>query len=89
MSDLDRLLMYDVGLGMTWLAWLIKPAVEASARAVKTEIEKLTYLRGMDAHLLDVSVLAAERRRFLATVGRRSTNQALERRDPQRRHPIL
>jgi hypothetical protein len=35
--------------------------VEASANAVKTAIEKLTYLRGMDAHLLDVSVLAAER----------------------------
>lgn len=36
--------------GMTRLAWLIKPAVEASANAVKPEIEKLTYLRGMDAH---------------------------------------
>jgi hypothetical protein len=34
-------------------------------------------------------VLPAERRRFLATVGRRLTAQALERRDPQRRYPIL
>jgi hypothetical protein len=34
-------------------------------------------------------VLPAERRRFLATVGRRLTAQALERRDPQRRYPTL
>lgn len=88
-AELDRLLVHDANLGMTRLAWLLRPAVEASANAVKTAIEKLLYLRGMDAHLLDLSVLAAERRRFLATVGRRSTNQALQRRDPQRRHPIL
>jgi hypothetical protein len=31
----------------------------------------------------------AERRRFLATVSRRSTNQALERHDPDRRYPIM
>jgi hypothetical protein len=31
MKDLDRLLMYDVGLGMTRLAWLIKPAPDATA----------------------------------------------------------
>lgn len=33
--------------------------------------------------------MPAERRRFLATVGRRLTAQSLERRDPQRRYPIL
>lgn len=36
-----------------------------------------------------LSVLPAERRRFLATVGRRLTAQALQRREPQRRYPIL
>ena len=66
---------------MTRLAWLTTPAVEAAA-AVRTSIEKLVYLRVMDAHRLDLSMLPAERRRFLATVGRRSTNQALVRRDP-------
>ena len=88
-DDLDRLLVYEVGLKMTRLAWLIKPAVEATSSAVKTAIEKLVYLRDMDAHALDLSMLAAERRRFLASVGRRATNQALERRDGERRYPIL
>ena len=89
MADLDLLLRFDVGLGMTRLAWLTAPAVEATASSVKTSIEKLKFLRAMDAHVLDLSMLAAERRRFLATVGRRSTNQALERREEQRRYPIL
>ena len=68
---------------MTRLAWLTKSAVEATASPVKAEIDKLMFLRAMDAHVLDMSILAAERRRFLATVGRRSTNQALQRREPR------
>ena len=87
-SDLDRLLQFDAGLGMSRLAWLTMPAVDATAAAVKTAIEKLTYLRNMDAHTLDLSMLPTERRRFLATVGRRSMVQALERRG-ERRYPIL
>jgi hypothetical protein len=87
-SDLDRLLVDDVGLGMTRLTWLTRPAVEATASAVLASVEKLAYLRNMDAHTLDLSMLPTERRRFLATVGRRSTVQALERRE-ERRYPIL
>ncbi len=88
-SDLDRLLMIDVGLGKTRLAWLNERAVEATAASVKATTGRLQFLRGMDAHTLDLTTLPAERRRFLASVGHRSTNQALERREPQRRHPIL
>jgi hypothetical protein len=87
-DDLDRLLMADAGLAVTRLAWLT-PAVDATAAAVKTAIEKLTYLRNMDAHTLDLSMLPTGRRRFLATVARRSTSQALQRRDGDRRYPIL
>jgi hypothetical protein len=87
-GDLDRLLVHDAGLGMTRLTWLTTPAVEATSAAVKMAIEKLLFLRGMDAHHLDNSMLPRERRRFLATLGRRSTVQGLERRG-ERRYPIL
>jgi TnpA family transposase len=87
-GDLDRLLVHDAGLGMTRLTWLTTPAVEATSAAVKMAIEKLLFLRGMDAHRLDLSMLPRERRRFLATLGRRSTVQGLERRG-ERRYPIL
>jgi hypothetical protein len=87
-SDLDRLLQHDVGLGVTRLAWLGQGATEPSASAMKLSIEKLEFLRGMDAHLLGLSMLPTERRRFLATLGRRSTVQGLQRRE-ERRFPIL
>ncbi len=88
-AGLDGLLVVDSEIGMTRLRWLGKGPVEASPAAVKAEIAKLECLRGMDAHTLDLSVLPAERRRFLATVGRRLTAQALARREPERRYPIL
>jgi hypothetical protein len=52
----------------------------SSPAAVKTELEKLAaYLRRLDAHTVDLSMLPAERRRLLAGVGRRLTMQALQR----------
>ncbi|BAS18377.1 transposase for transposon Tn21 (plasmid) [Arthrobacter sp. Hiyo8] len=88
-AGLDALLVTDPKIGMTRLRWLGKGPVEASPAAVKTEIEKLEFLRGLGAPALDLSVLPAERRRFLATMGRRMTAQSLARREPERRYPIL
>lgn len=60
-----------------------------SPAAVKAELAKYAFLRGLDAHSVDLSMLPAERRRFLATIGRRSTAQALSRREPEHRYPIV
>ena len=87
--ELDGLLVIDPAIGMSRLRWLSTGPVEASATAVKAEVAKLGFLRGLGADRLDMSVLPAERRRFLAAMGRRLTGQGLERRDPQRRYPIL
>ena len=67
------LLAVDPVFGRTRLAWLGTGPVSASPAAVKDELEKLAFLRGMDAHTLDLSALPAERRRFLAGVGQRLT----------------
>ncbi len=82
------MLRVDAGLGMTRLEWLNSPARDASASSVKTAIEKLAWFRGIDAPQMDLSALPNERRRFLAQVARRSTNQGLERRK-ERKYPIL
>lgn len=87
-ADLERMLAVDAGLGMTRLEWLVTPARDASATSVKTAMDKLDWLRAIDAHQMDLSVLPNERRRFLAQVARRSTNQGLERRK-ERKFPIL
>jgi hypothetical protein len=88
-GELDKLLVVDPMVGSTRLARLNKGPTEASAAAVKSGVGKLLYMRSLDAHTLDLSVLPAERRRFLAAVGRRLTAHALARREPQRRYPIL
>lgn len=56
---------------------------------MKTEVDKLAFLRRFDAHTLDLSMLPAERRRFLAGVGRGLIAQALARRELEWRYPIL
>lgn len=88
-AELDLLLVPDAYLGRTPLAWLGVGPTSSSPAAVKAELEKLAYLRRLDAHTMDLSMLPAERRRFLAGVGRRLTGQALQRREPERRYPIL
>ncbi|WP_435108806.1 hypothetical protein [Nocardiopsis synnemataformans] len=86
--DLDGLLRVDPAVGSSRPHWLSHGATQASPNAVNAEVAKLEYLRSLDAHALDVSVLPTERRRHLATIGRCSTAQSLERRDPEVRYPI-
>jgi hypothetical protein len=88
-AELDEMLAVDPVLGRTRLSWPGTGPVAATPAAVKGELEKLAYLRGLDADTLDLSMLPAERRRFLAGLGRRLTPQKLARREPARRYPIL
>ena len=88
-AEFDKMLAVDPVLGRTRLSWLCTGPVAATPAVVKGELEKLAYLRGLDADTLDLSVLPAERRRFLAGVGRPRTAQHLARREPARRYPIL
>ncbi|CAM3702040.1 hypothetical protein SMNI109538_08045 [Smaragdicoccus niigatensis] len=88
-AELDALLEVDPEIGRTPLNWLGAGPTSTSPGAVKAEVEKLAVLRRLDAHTLDLSMLPAERRRFLAGLGRRLTAQALSRREPERRYPIL
>lgn len=75
--ELDGLLLVDAGLGMTRLKWLTTPPVSDSPGSIKTELAKLSFLSGIGARALDLSVLPAERRRFLTAVGRRLTAQSI------------
>jgi Domain of unknown function (DUF4158)/Tn3 transposase DDE domain len=86
---LDGLLVVEPALGSTRLHWMVTGPVQGSPTSVKGEVEKLLFLRGLGADVLDLSALPAERRRCLAQIGRRLTAQALVRREPNRRHPIL
>ncbi|SDP28543.1 Transposase and inactivated derivatives, TnpA family [Actinopolyspora xinjiangensis] len=88
-EELDALLVAGGDLRISRLAWLHRGATTASPMAIRAELDKLRFLRGLDAHTLDLSMLPEARRRRLAGIGRRSTNQALARRDGDKRYPVL
>lgn len=61
MAELDGLLHYDAAVRGTRLKWLTTPPVSDSPTAIKAEIAKLAFRRDLDAHTMDLSMLAAER----------------------------
>ncbi len=87
--QLDGMLDVDPDLGVTGLAWLRRGATAATPEVLKAELDKLTFLRRHGADTPDLSRLPAGRRRLLAEIGRRSSNQALQLADVDRRHPVL
>jgi len=56
-AELDSLVVVDAKIGVARLRWLNTGPIEASAAEVKTEVRRLAFLRGLDAHTLDLSTL--------------------------------
>jgi TnpA family transposase len=88
-TRLDRLLVPDGTTGRTPLTWLRQGATANSPAAMLTTLEKLAWLRGWGVDRWDLSSLTPNRVKFLAQLGRRMTNQALQRAPEERRYPIL
>lgn len=88
-ARLDQVLVPDTTIKRTPLVWLRQGAVSFSPAAIVEEIEKLSYVRSLGVERWDVSALTPNRRKFLSQVGKKSTNQALQRTPPERRYPIL
>src|SRR5205085_6093473 len=88
-AQLDRVLIPDPAFKRTPLVWLRQGAVSFSPMAIVGEIEKLSYVRSLSVEQWDLRVLTPNRQKFLAQVGKKSTNQALQRTPPERRYPIL
>jgi hypothetical protein len=88
-DGLDALLQPTSTTGRTPLSWLQREATALTPRAILDEIEKLNYVRALGADVWQLNSLTPNRRKLLAGIGRRSTNQALQRMSPERRFPIL
>jgi TnpA family transposase len=88
-TRLNRLLVPDGTTGRTPLTWLRQGATANSPAAMLTTLEKLAWLRGWGVDRWDLSSLTPNRVKFLAQLGRRMTNQALQRAPEERRYPIL
>ena len=88
-AQLDGLLEAKASNSWSTLKWLGQGASGESPGSIKSEVAKLAFLRQLGAHEWDLSDLNPNRRKFLAQVGRRSTNQTLQRMPDRRRYPIL
>ena len=91
-AALDRILVPEGPRGWTPVAWLRQGATGTTPRAIGQELEKLTFLRQLGADQWDLAGQAGlppNRLKFLAQLGKKATNQALQRTPPLRRYPIL
>jgi TnpA family transposase len=88
-TRLDCLLVPEETTGRTPLTWLRQEATANSPTAIVATLEKLAWLRGWGVDRWDLSALTPNRVKFLAQLGRKTTNQALQRAPEGRRYPIL
>ena len=73
----------------TPIFWLRQGATANTPRSILEATQKLNFLHAGGVDQWDLSSINPNRQKFLAQIGRRSTNQALQRMDQKRRFPIL
>ena len=86
---LDGLLVPDASRAGTTLAWLRRPAVSNSPKAILRNIEKLEFLKRAGVAGWTLDGLSPNRLKRLAQIARRATGQALQRMPEERRYPLL
>ncbi len=86
---LDGLLIPDEATGQPPLSWLRRGEVANNPAAILAALRRRATLVGWGVGRWDLQALHPNRLKLLARLGRRSTNQALQRAPAQRRYPIL
>jgi TnpA family transposase len=75
--------------GLTALSWLRRPARSNGAQYILQTLSKLTLLQSWQVDAWHLQALPPARLRHLVGIARRSSNQALQRKAPEQRYPIL
>ncbi|MGH9764669.1 MAG: DUF4158 domain-containing protein, partial [Blastocatellia bacterium] len=86
---LDSLLIVDPQYNVTPLTMFRTGATSHSPAAILNVLGKVSDLRQLGIVEWDLSDLNPNRLKLLAQIGRKATNQSLERMSAQRRYPIL
>ena len=86
---LDDLLLVDLEFGLTPLSGLRRPATVNSPAAIRKTLRKLDFLKPLAIDAWDISWLNPNRLKFLAQLGKKSANQALQRTVAEKRYVIL
>jgi Domain of unknown function (DUF4158) len=88
-GELDGLLVVPEEMSVSRMVWLHRGSTTYSPSGIKGELDKIRFLRGLGVDTLGVALIPESRRRQMAAIGRRLRAQALQRRDPDKRYPIL
>lgn len=86
---LDGLLQPDGTLGRTRLSWLRQEAVSHAASHIIATLTKIVFLHEAGVDQWHLTSLNPNRAKWLAQIGWKATNQALQRMAPTRRYPVL
>lgn len=86
---LDGLLTVDNELKRTRLSWLQRTPTDNTPKQILETLEKISFLQTQGAANWNLSQLNPNQLNYLAKVGARATNQALQRSAEIRRYPLL
>ncbi|MBF0227709.1 MAG: Tn3 family transposase [Desulfobacterales bacterium] len=86
---LNKVLKPNEIKGQTYLQWLKTGAVSNTPNSIIETSEKLSFLLEASVDKWDLSFLNPNRKKFLAGLGRRNSNQGIQRLKPYKRYPIL
>jgi hypothetical protein len=86
---MDSLLVADEKTGRTPLTWLGREETSNSPNAILNALSKLSLLAEYQIQHWDLSCLNPNRVKFLAQLGKKSSNQALQRANDDKRYSIL
>ena len=86
---LNKLLVPEPDSNRTLLNWLRNRETSNTAPSILEALKKLDHIRSYGVEGWDLSGINPNRVKLLAGLGRRSTNQILQRMAPEKRYPIL
>ena len=86
---LDSLLLPDAITGQTPMTWLRRQETTNSPNSILKALSKLRFLEKHDVRSWDLSGLNPNRLKFLAQLGKKSSNHALKKTNEEKRYPIL
>ena len=86
---LDNLLIPDADKRITKLFWLRNEAKSNNAAEILSGIKKITFLRQLGVENWDLSEVNPNRLKLLARIGRKVTNQYLQKAGEGRRYTVL
>ncbi|WP_221392104.1 DUF4158 domain-containing protein [Dyadobacter sp. NIV53] len=88
-TRLTQIVELDGIRGITLHRWFCQVPTSNTPRAINQTLEKINFLKSLNVHVWDLSVISLNRRKRLAQIARNVSNKYLQRLNAIRRYPIL